>query len=153
MDANARRKVLSDARGVVEDSGFETLRATFGQDRLLRIVLDREERKVTVDDATRMNLRLRAALRARGHDVDLMRIEIESPGADRALTEPRHFKRFLGERVRVVLRGAAATRRVLNGVLARSDDASFTLEVEGGGVETFRFADVAETRLDQALPF
>jgi ribosome maturation factor RimP len=153
MKPEARHALLQDVRTIVAESGFESLRLTVGQDRTLRLVLDHPARRVTVEDTTRMNLRLRKALAARGHPMDEFTVEIESPGADRALTEPRHYARFRGERVRVVRRGEGLKQRVLVGVITAASERGFTLKPEDGPALDLVFADVAEARLDPALPF
>jgi ribosome maturation factor RimP len=153
MDAGTRHALTEETRAVVEGSGFEALRLTFGADGLLRLVLDHPTRRVTIDDTTRMNLRLRKALAARGFPVDDVRIEVESPGADRPLFAPRHYARFVGQRIRVVRRGGEVKDRVVIGLLSSADTASFRLTPEKGEPLLIAYADVAEARLDPKLPF
>ena len=81
MNSGSRHELLQETRTLVADSGFEALRLTLGADRMLHLVLDHPTRRVTIDDTTRMNLRLRKALAARGFPTDDLRIEVESPGA------------------------------------------------------------------------
>lgn len=145
--------MLKETRALVADSGFETLRIALGADGLLRLVLDHPSRRVTVHDAARMNLRLRGALAARGFPTDDLRIEVESPGADRPLTEPRHYARFVGERVRVVRRGAEVSPRVVVGTLEHADAAGFVVAPDKGDPLALVYGDVAEARLDPRLPF
>jgi ribosome maturation factor RimP len=153
MNSGSRQELMQETREIVATSGFETLRLTCGQDRLLRLVLDHPTRRVTIDDTTRMNLRLRKALAARGYPMDEYRVEVESPGADRPLYEPRHYARFVGERVRVVRRGGEVKDRVVVGTLTSADTASFRLTPDHGEPLLIPYADVAEARLDPKLPF
>src|SRR5687768_2991195 len=44
-------------------------------------------------------------------------LEVSSPGLDRPLTKPEHFRRFLGRRVRVRTREAIEGRRNFTGTL------------------------------------
>jgi ribosome maturation factor RimP len=53
-------------------------------------------------------------------------LEVSSPGVDRPLTEPRHWRRAVGRLVRVEIAGNQVTGRV-----GSVDDAGVTLEVEG----------------------
>ncbi|MGH2953124.1 MAG: ribosome maturation factor RimP [Solirubrobacterales bacterium] len=51
-------------------------------------------------------------------------LEVSSPGADRPLTKPEHFRRFVGRRVRVRTQEAIEGRRSFTGTLADADDKS-----------------------------
>ncbi|WP_375478297.1 ribosome maturation factor RimP [uncultured Jatrophihabitans sp.] len=53
-------------------------------------------------------------------------LEVSSPGVDRPLTEPRHWRRNVGRLVRVELAGAPTTGRVL-----AADDLGVALDVDG----------------------
>lgn len=53
-------------------------------------------------------------------------LEVSSPGVDRPLTEPRHWRRATGRLVGVDIEGEAVTGRVLG-----TDDAGVTFEVGG----------------------
>jgi ribosome maturation factor RimP len=58
-------------------------------------------------------------------------LEVSSPGEDRPLTKPEHFRRFLGRKVRVRTREAIEGRRNFKGTLASADDDSVTVAGEG----------------------
>lgn len=58
-------------------------------------------------------------------------LEVSSPGADRPLTKPEHFRRFLGRKVRVRTREAIEGQRNFKGTLAEADDESVTVAGEG----------------------
>jgi len=76
-------------------------------------------------------------------------LEVSSPGTDRPLTEPKHWRRAKGRLVRTVLKnGGDVTGRVLD-----SDGDSVLLEVPGkkkGQTEERRlaYADVAKARVE-----
>lgn len=53
-------------------------------------------------------------------------LEVSSPGVDRPLTEPRHWRRAVGRRVT-----AQAAGRTVTGRVVAADDTGVTLEVEG----------------------
>jgi ribosome maturation factor RimP len=66
-------------------------------------------------------------------------LEVSSPGVERPLTKPDHFRRFVGRRARVRTRGipsdvraaAAPTRRSYTGELVGASDTEITLAAEG----------------------
>ena len=89
-----------------------SLRAA-GRRRLLRVSVDRDG-GVTLDDVALVSQRLSQAL----DDTDVMGgepyvLEVGSPGVDRPLTEPRHWRRASGRLVEAMLDdGSTLTGRV-----------------------------------------
>jgi ribosome maturation factor RimP len=61
-------------------------------------------------------------------------LEVSSPGADRPLTKPEHFRRFLGRKVRVRTNQAIEGSRNFTGTLTEADEDSVSVEAEGGAV-------------------
>ncbi len=61
-------------------------------------------------------------------------LEVSSPGADRPLTKPEHFRRFLGRRVRVRTSEAIGGRRNFTGTLTEADDEGVLLDADGSDV-------------------
>jgi ribosome maturation factor RimP len=59
-------------------------------------------------------------------------LEVSSPGADRPLTKPEHFRRFLGRRVRVRTREALEGRRSFTGTIAGADEHAVSVELDAG---------------------
>ena len=55
-------------------------------------------------------------------------LEVSSPGADRPLTKPEHFRRFMGRRVRVRTREAIEGQRSFTGTLTAADERRVRLE-------------------------
>jgi ribosome maturation factor RimP len=62
-------------------------------------------------------------------------LEVSSPGLDRPLTKPEHFRRFVGRRVTVRTRDAIEGRRNFTGTLTAADDRSVRVDPGGGAVE------------------
>ena len=63
---------------------------------------------------------------------DRYSIEVSSPGAERPLTKPEHFRRFRGRRVRVRTHEAIAGQRSFTGTLVAADERELAL---GGEAE------------------
>lgn len=59
-------------------------------------------------------------------------LEVSSPGLDRPLTKPAHYRRFLGSRVRVRTRDAIEGRKSFTGTLAAADDESVSVDDDQG---------------------
>ena len=62
-------------------------------------------------------------------------LEVSSPGVDRPLTKPEHFRRFMGRRVRVRTREAIEGQRSFTGTLTAADERRVRLDAPGGEVE------------------
>jgi len=62
-------------------------------------------------------------------------LEVSSPGADRPLTKPEHFRRFMGRRVRVRTREAIEGQRSFTGTLTGADEGGVRIEASEGEVE------------------
>jgi ribosome maturation factor RimP len=61
-------------------------------------------------------------------------LEVSSPGADRPLTKPEHFRRFLGRRVKVRTKEEIAGRRNFTGTLTEADEESVCVDAGGDAI-------------------
>jgi ribosome maturation factor RimP len=61
-------------------------------------------------------------------------LEVSSPGIDRPLTKPAHYRRYVGRRVRVRTEEAIDGRRNFTGTLTDADDESVSLDADGAAV-------------------
>ena len=61
-------------------------------------------------------------------------LEVSSPGPERPLAKPEHFRRFVGRRVRVRTRDEIEGRRSFTGTLRDADDGSVSVESDAGEV-------------------
>jgi ribosome maturation factor RimP len=61
-------------------------------------------------------------------------IEVTSPGPERPLTKPEHFRRYIGRKVRVKTREEIAGRRSFTGRLEDADESRLSLAEIGGTV-------------------
>jgi ribosome maturation factor RimP len=73
-------------------------------------------------------------------------LEVSSPGVERTLRTPRHFRGALGEQVSVKFHTEAGPRRV-RGVLANADDdASIVIDADDGTRTEIATADITQAR-------
>jgi ribosome maturation factor RimP len=98
-----------------------------GRRRLLRVVVD-SDRGVSLDDAAAISRKLSAALDAAPVMGDFpYTLEVSSPGVDRPLTDPRHWRRAVGRLVQVT----AADAGPISGRVLAADSDGVTLDVAG----------------------
>ena len=62
-------------------------------------------------------------------------LEVSSPGLDRPLTKPEHFRRFIGHEVRIRTAEPVGGRKNFTGRLVAADAEAVSIESEGGDAE------------------
>jgi ribosome maturation factor RimP len=121
---------------VVDAAGYdleELVVTPAGRRSVVRVVVDRDT-GITLDDIAEVSRAVSAALDA--NDGDLGRapyvLEVTSPGVDRPLTEPRHWRRNAGRLVTVDVGPGKDAEQVTARVL-EVDDTGVALAVEAKG--------------------
>lgn len=139
---------------VVEDLGFELWHLEVegsGGNRLLRLYIDvpegGESVGIVIEDCERVSREVGAALDVADPLSGGYRLEVSSPGLDRPLVKPAHFRRFLGQGARVTLYAPIEGRRRFNGVLRDLDDESVRLEYDDGRTVALPYTAIAKARL------
>jgi ribosome maturation factor RimP len=73
-------------------------------------------------------------------------LEVSSPGPERPLSKPDHFRRYVGRRARVRTRGSHEGRTSFTGELLGATDDAVTVAAEGG-VVAIAYADITRSNL------
>jgi ribosome maturation factor RimP len=73
-------------------------------------------------------------------------LEVSSPGAERPLSKPEHFRRFVGRRARVRTRGDHQGRRSFTGELLDATDDAITVAADTG-VVSLAYSDIERSNL------
>jgi ribosome maturation factor RimP len=73
-------------------------------------------------------------------------LEVSSPGVERPLSKPEHFRRFVGRRARVRTRGAHEGRKSFTGELLGATDSEVTVAADTG-VVSIAYADIQRSNL------
>ena len=152
------RKLAGLIEPVVAAAGMdlESVRMTVaGKRRLLRIVVD-SDHGVSLDDAAEVSRDISAVLDASNALGEVpYTLEVSSPGVDRPLTEPRHWRRARGRLVRVKVTGEGSVEgRLLaadaDGVTLGLPDGErrFTYAVMGAGSVQVEFGRIPDAELD-----
>lgn len=126
----SRDRLMRLLEPVIAEEGLDLEDVTVipaGRRRVLRVVVDRDG-GVSLDEVAEVSQRVSSALDAE----DAMGpgpylLEVTSPGVDRPLTEPRHWRRAVGRLVKAELsEGGTVEGRIL-----AADDSGVDLEVSG----------------------
>ena len=150
-DAALRDDVRAAIEPAAADLGLlveDVVVSPAGSRRLLRVVLDAaaDDAPLSLDAVAEASRRISEVL----DDADVVPgayvLEVTSPGVDRPLTEPRHFRRNVRRKVEVRLRdGGSVTGRVLEAGEA------LVLEVEGPKKGTTARREVAWDDVERGL--
>jgi ribosome maturation factor RimP len=128
-----------------------------GKRRLLRIVVDGDH-GVSLDDAADVSREISAMLdEASALGEVPYTLEVSSPGVDRPLTEPRHWRRGVGRLVKVKVAGEGT----VEGRILAADADGVTLELAkgerrfelgelGAGAIQIEFGRIPEAELDES---
>jgi ribosome maturation factor RimP len=144
--------LLNPIRDHVETLGFELvdLRRTGTLQRpILQVRVDRPDSRpgqgVTADDCAGISRSLERFLESRAMVGPRYVLEVSSPGLERPLRWPEHWRRFVGHRARV--RAPALGGRRAVEIVAVPDDEHVIVRPEQGGETTLRFDEISEATL------
>lgn len=143
-------KVQAIAERVAASEGLEVVDVQLlggGAHRVLRLFIDRPE-GVSLGDCELVSQQVGTIL-----DVEDVipggryTLEVSSPGVERKLSRPADFERFMGQKIRVILREPLDDRRQWIGKLASFADGIITLEPVSGPTVQFPLAQVEKANL------
>jgi ribosome maturation factor RimP len=128
-----------EARLAEAQPAVEVLLAEVVGGKLVRLFIDHPD-GVSLDLCERVTHDL-AAVRER------YALEVSSPGTERPLSKPEHFRRYVGRRAKVRTRGALPDgRKTCTGVLLQASDAEITVAADTG-VVSIPYADIHRSNL------
>ncbi len=116
--------------------------------RVLRMFIDHAQ-GVSLDDCTRVSHLISDLLDAEGYaDLfgDRYTLEVSSPGLDRRLVKPEHFRRFVGSLAQVRTVQAEEGRRKFRGELVAADHEGIRIDIDGQARD-IAYAQIESARL------
>ncbi len=122
-----------------------------GRKKLLQFFVDKAG-GVTLDDCSELSNKIDAVLEMENLIDGAYILEVSSPGVKRALKKPEHFKKFINERVRVVLKNPLEGRGFFTGTIASADEEGFILD-DGLNRFNFKYDNIKKANLDPVLEF
>jgi ribosome maturation factor RimP len=153
MDSSVVQRVWQLAEPLVMEYGMEIVDIDYRREargHVLRFFLDRQEGGVSIDELSTMSRRLGDLVEV--HDVVPGRylLEVSSPGLNRRLRQPAHFRRYIGKRVRVRTVERADGRRSFVGSLRAVRDDGVVVATDQG--ERFiSFENIAQANYEHDL--
>ena len=145
-----RERLIALLEPVVADLGYELLLLEFNPHKgsaTLRLFIDSLE-GIDVDDCARVSREVAATLDVEDPIKQAYQLEVSSPGLDRPLVKPEHFRRFRGEEAKIELLAPlpGSNRRRFRGELLDATERDVTLKMPEGPV-TLPLADIEKARL------
>jgi len=146
---------LAECAGAIErdleSAGYELVDLVIGKAEgrlLIELIIDREA-GVTQEDCARAHETVNHWFDAVDPVGGPYMLQVSSPGLDRPLRKPHHFRRFAGRPVKMRVRlPEGGSRRLQGKLLGLADDDRVHVLVEPAGVsEEFAIEDIAEARL------
>jgi ribosome maturation factor RimP len=137
MTAQLLEKVREIVVPATEAVAYEVVEVEWKREQgswILRIFIDNPQGgRISHDDCERVSRQVSAALDVSDVIPHHYSLEVSSPGLDRPLRTPEHFRRFIGQKARVRLRLGVEGRRNFSGeIVSVSDEGkAVTLSVDG----------------------
>ena len=161
-----RAQLMALIEPLVVGSGYELVDIEYvagRSDALLRIYIDwpggvapvgvgdesdenRSFEGIGVEDCERVSREVSEMLDAQDPIPVAYSLEVSSPGVDRILRTPEHFRRFAGERVHAELLWPREGRKRYTGLLTLVAETGFEMNVDGTQV-AIRYEELGKARL------
>ncbi len=145
--ANAAERVFSLIKETVENEGVELWDVRFvkeGASWYLRVFIDKED-GITIDDCTNVSHAIDPVIDAADPIDKSYYLEVCSCGLERELVKPEHYKKVLGQTIKVKLYKAIDGVKEFTGTLLSSED-NIVLNVSGEEKE-FTLKEISKANL------
>jgi ribosome maturation factor RimP len=139
--------VRAAAEPVLSSLGLELIDVEFegsGRARTVRVTVDRDG-GVDLDTLAQVTGPVSDALDAVDAVPGPYNLEVSSPGVERSLRSPAHFRRFVGTPISVKSHEPVSGARRHHGLLVDADDGGIGLEVDGE-LRRFSYDAIASAR-------
>ena len=128
--------------------GAELVEARFSGGPLLTLLVDPEDGPVDHEFCARVIANVSPALDGEGYDG---LVEVSSPGIERPLTKPEHFRRFIGHETRVRLAEPIEGRRNFTGTIEQANETGFVLKLSEDTEVELPFGSIARAYLKEDI--
>lgn len=143
-----RDRLIELLEPVVNAIGYELVLLEYSPrdgSGMLRLFIDAPD-GITLDDCEKVSREVAATLDVEDVITQAYRLEISSPGLDRPLVKPEHYRRFKGEVARVQTLAPIAGRRRFQGAILDATDDEVSIETADGPI-TIPLADIDKAKL------
>jgi ribosome maturation factor RimP len=138
------------ARQAATLCGVDLVDVEYGAERggpVLRLYIDRDG-GVTIDDCARVSRAMGDAMDTEDPLPSSYRLEVSSPGVDKALKGERDFRRYSGRPALFVLKRPHKGQATIGGVIGGCEEGAVLVRSKSGEEIRIRFDEIARARLD-----
>lgn len=126
----------------------ELVEARFSGGGVLTLLVDRWDGPADHEFCSRVASAISPRLEEAGHGGP---VEVSSPGIERPLTRPEHYRRFAGREAKVRVGEPVDGQRNFTGVIERVGEESFTLKLPGEAEVELPFSAVTRAYLREDI--
>ncbi len=123
-------KVKETIEPIIKDCFFELVDVEINKNRYLRVIIDKREGKVSIDDCTLLSQKILEIDKLDEIMEGNFTLEVSSPGIDRPLIKKDDFKRFKGNKVKILTKNSIENKNIFIGMLENTDDREITLRCD-----------------------
>lgn len=145
------RRAWQALEGDLQTLGYELIEielARQGGSLLLRVFIDNEGSRISLDDCTRATHVLSPLLDSLDFIPERYLLEVSSPGWNRPVRKVEHFQRYIGEPFQVTVVTPVEGRSRFKGVLAGVETDLIRLDLNGADV-VLHLNNIKKARLDR----
>ena len=117
---------------------------------ILRVFIDKPGGRIGLEECTAVSNALDPVLDVEDFIPHEYSLEVSSPGLNRPLKKPEHFRRVVGQKVKVKTFGPLGDppRKNFSGTLSGVEEDGVKVEVEGAGSFQIPFREIAKANLE-----
>jgi len=152
---DTKEAIISAVEQAISRHNMEIVDLVVGKHRnktFLQFFLDKNEGGITIDDCQKMSDIISGILDMEEIVKGAYVLEVSSPGINRPLTKPEHFKKFTGQPAKIELIADVGGQHNFTGTIFEATDDGFTLD-EGTKKHEFKYSEVKKARLDPVIEF
>ena len=161
--AAVTRRVWELSEPLAHSAGLELVDVQYrpeGGRLILRVLLDRSADRpdqsppvgVTLDELARVSRELGDVLDAHDAVPGRYHLECSSPGLNRPLVRPEHFRRAVGQRVQVRMHELVGDRRQFRGVLVDASDEAISIQDPDAGTVSLALVGIERASTEFEFP-
>lgn len=133
-DKNIESKVSNLIEPIIENIGYslyDLLYVKEGKDYYLRVVIDKAEGTIDINDCVAVNDAINDILDEKDYIKDQYILEVSSPGVERVLRKDKHFEAQIGNEIYLKLFKSVNGLKEIQGILEEYADGVLTLNLDG----------------------
>ncbi|MBI5206770.1 MAG: ribosome maturation factor RimP [Candidatus Firestonebacteria bacterium] len=119
-----------------------------GKNRILRIVIDKQNGLVSIGECSKVSEKIGAAIEENNLITDKYFLEVTSPGLDRPLRDWRDFAKFKGKLIKFETHFLINSRRNFLGRIKDANNEFLIINIRDSGDIKFGYHEIAKAHLE-----